>query len=200
MRISTEQRQQNEARIRTAIDRLLAGDILPGGKCDIKTLAREAAVDRAAFYGTRPYAHLREEFETRLKACVLTCRVTSGGLLEDGVPGCGGAGAAFGPSGSGFGGFWRPGWRAGKRGQASEIPADPAGAQFSLRAAAFPALAVVFGCWPGEAELGEGGDDQPGPAGDLLRVAQRRLVPAQGVLGEPVGVLGVETGGGRPAR
>jgi hypothetical protein len=67
MRISTEQRQQNETRIRAAIDRLLAGDIPPGGKCDVKTLAREAAVDRAAFYGTRPYARLREEFETRLR-------------------------------------------------------------------------------------------------------------------------------------
>jgi hypothetical protein len=31
----------------------------PGGTCDIKTLAREAAVDRTAFYGTRPYAHLQ---------------------------------------------------------------------------------------------------------------------------------------------
>lgn len=68
MRISTEQRQENEARIRAAIDRLLAGNIPPGGKCDVKTLAREAAVDRAAFYGSRPYARLREEFETRLKA------------------------------------------------------------------------------------------------------------------------------------
>jgi hypothetical protein len=68
MRISTEQRQYNETRIRAAIDRLLSGDIPPGGKCDIKTLAREASVDRAAFYGTRPYAHLREEFETRLQA------------------------------------------------------------------------------------------------------------------------------------
>jgi hypothetical protein len=67
MRISAGQRQQNEARIRAAIDRLLAGDIPSGGKCDIKTLAREAAVDRAAFYGTRPYAHLREEFEARLQ-------------------------------------------------------------------------------------------------------------------------------------
>ena len=33
-----------------------------------QTLALAAAVDRAALYGTRPYAHLREEFETRLKA------------------------------------------------------------------------------------------------------------------------------------
>jgi chromosome segregation ATPase len=68
MRISAEQRQHNENRIRAAIDRLLSGDIPPGGKRDVKTLAREAAVDRAAFYGTRPYARLREEFEARLQA------------------------------------------------------------------------------------------------------------------------------------
>ncbi|WP_240634211.1 MULTISPECIES: hypothetical protein [Streptomyces] len=37
-------------------------------KCDIKTLAIEAAVDRTAFFGTRPYAHLRVEFERRLQA------------------------------------------------------------------------------------------------------------------------------------
>ncbi len=37
-----------------------------GGKCDIKTLAVTAGVDRTAFYGTRPYAHLRTEFEQRL--------------------------------------------------------------------------------------------------------------------------------------
>lgn len=68
MRLSAEQRQHNETRIRDAIDRLLRGDIPPGGKCDIKTLAAAAAVDRTAFYGSRPYAHLREEFETQLEA------------------------------------------------------------------------------------------------------------------------------------
>ncbi|WP_319326432.1 hypothetical protein [Streptomyces sp. PA03-2a] len=51
-----------------AMDRLLRGEIPPGGKGDTKTLAREAGVDRAAFYGTRPYAHLRTEFERRLQA------------------------------------------------------------------------------------------------------------------------------------
>ena len=66
MRISAEQRRHNETRIRTAMDRLLRGQIPPGGRCDITTLAREADVDRTAFYGTRPYAHLREEFEQRL--------------------------------------------------------------------------------------------------------------------------------------
>jgi hypothetical protein len=42
VRISAEQRRQNEMRVRTAMDRLLRGQIPPGGKCDIKTLAREA--------------------------------------------------------------------------------------------------------------------------------------------------------------
>lgn len=68
MRISAQQRQHNEQRIRAAMDRLLRGDIPAGGSCDIKTLAAQANVDRTAFYGSRPYAHLREEFEARLQA------------------------------------------------------------------------------------------------------------------------------------
>jgi hypothetical protein len=68
MRITAAQRTENENRIRTVMDRLLRGEILPGGRCDIKTLAIEADVDRTAFYGTRPYSHLREEFEHRLQA------------------------------------------------------------------------------------------------------------------------------------
>lgn len=50
------------------MDRLLRGEIPPGGKCDIKTLACEAGVDRTAFYGTRPCTDLRVEFERRLQA------------------------------------------------------------------------------------------------------------------------------------
>jgi chromosome segregation ATPase len=68
VRISTEQRQENERRIRDVMSRMLSGQIPAGGKCDVKTLAREAKVDRTAFYGTRPYTHLREEFETQLQA------------------------------------------------------------------------------------------------------------------------------------
>ena len=50
------------------MDAILSGDLPPGGKCDTSTIARESGVDRTAFYGTRPYAALREEFETRLSA------------------------------------------------------------------------------------------------------------------------------------
>ena len=54
MRLSRQQLADNEAKIRAAMTRLLNGDIPPGGKCDIKTLAGEAGVDRTAFYGSRP--------------------------------------------------------------------------------------------------------------------------------------------------
>lgn len=49
------------------MDRLLRGDVSPDGRCDIKTLANEAGVDRTSFYGARPYTHLRIEFERRLQ-------------------------------------------------------------------------------------------------------------------------------------
>lgn len=68
MRITASQRQANENRIRAAIDRILRGDIPTDGGRDVKTLAHESGVDRTAFYGTRPYAHLRIEFEQRLAA------------------------------------------------------------------------------------------------------------------------------------
>ncbi|MEV0414937.1 hypothetical protein AB0I68_30095 [Streptomyces sp. NPDC050448] len=67
MRITAARRTENENRIRTVMDRLLRGEIPPGGRCDIKTLPIEAGVDRSAFYDTRPYSHLREEFERRLQ-------------------------------------------------------------------------------------------------------------------------------------
>jgi hypothetical protein len=69
-RLGRETRARNEAAIRTAMDRLLRGDIPPGGGCDLKTLALQAGVPRTGFYpkGGRPgpYQHLAEEFERRL--------------------------------------------------------------------------------------------------------------------------------------
>jgi predicted nuclease with TOPRIM domain len=62
-RVSQQQRNQIESRIRAATDRLLRGDIPNGGGCDVKTLAEEAGVTRAALYST--YLHLKEEFEAR---------------------------------------------------------------------------------------------------------------------------------------
>jgi uncharacterized protein (DUF3084 family) len=76
-RISDSDRARNEDAIRAAMDRLLRGDLPPGGKCDLKTLALESGVTRTGFYpkknrdgSTRPgpYQHLAEEFERRLVA------------------------------------------------------------------------------------------------------------------------------------
>ena len=96
---------------------------------------------------------------------------------------------SFGAAGACPGGFWRAGRGAGQRDQAIKIAADAAGGEPAGLAAPFPGQAVVFGEGAGQAQLGDRGDDQPGPAGHLPRVAQRGVVPAQGVLGEPVGVL-----------
>ncbi|MET8249399.1 hypothetical protein ABZV31_36550 [Streptomyces sp. NPDC005202] len=63
---SPEQRDQIERRIRAAIDRLLSGQIPTGGSCDVKTLAREAGISRAALY--RTWGHLKDEFEKRRAA------------------------------------------------------------------------------------------------------------------------------------
>ena len=67
MRLSRQQLLDNETKIRTVMSRLLNGDLPTSGKYDIKTLAREAGADRTAFYGSRPYAHLRTEFGQRLE-------------------------------------------------------------------------------------------------------------------------------------
>jgi len=66
MRVSEEQRSRIEQRIRAAADTLLRGDIPPGGKLDITTLARQAGVSWAALY--RSYPHLKTAFELRIRA------------------------------------------------------------------------------------------------------------------------------------
>ncbi|GAA1959318.1 hypothetical protein [Catenulispora subtropica] len=76
-RISGEARVRNEQAVRAAMEALLAGQIPPGGKADLKTLAELAGVTRTGFYSKKnrdgterpgPYQHLAEEFERRLKA------------------------------------------------------------------------------------------------------------------------------------
>ncbi|MFC9201317.1 hypothetical protein ACFT79_09360 [[Kitasatospora] papulosa] len=76
-RITEETRRRNEAAVRAVMDRLLAGDVPEGGKCDIKTLAALAGVSRTGFYPKTnrdgssrpgPYQHLAEEFERCIAA------------------------------------------------------------------------------------------------------------------------------------
>jgi DNA repair exonuclease SbcCD ATPase subunit len=74
-RLTEEDKGRNEAAIRAAMERILNGNLPPGGKTDLKTLAAVAGVTRTGFYpkknrdGTpRPgaYQHLAEEFERRV--------------------------------------------------------------------------------------------------------------------------------------
>jgi chromosome segregation ATPase len=62
-RLDQQTRAQKEATIRAAMDRILRGELPPGGKCDVKTLATASGITRAALYST--YLHLKEEFERR---------------------------------------------------------------------------------------------------------------------------------------
>jgi hypothetical protein len=75
-RITDTDRTRNEAAVRAAMERLLRGDVPPGGKCDLKTLATLAGVIRTSFYPKKhragtprhgPYEHLAEEFEQRMQ-------------------------------------------------------------------------------------------------------------------------------------
>src|SRR5215469_6683032 len=118
--------------------------------------------------------------------------ILSGGFLDHVIARGLGAAAAFGAAGSGSGGFRRAGRGAGYRGQAGEIAADAAGGEPAGLAAAFPGQAVVPGEGAGQAQLGDRGDDDPGPAGELGGGAQGGLVPSQSGLSEPVSVLHIE--------
>ena len=64
MRVPDEQRRAVEQRIRAAAAGLLAGNIPPGGHCDITTLARQAGVSRATLY--RSYPNLKQQFEQQI--------------------------------------------------------------------------------------------------------------------------------------
>ena len=64
MRVADAQRREIEQRIRAAAAGLLAGNIPPGGHCDITTLARQAGVSRATLY--RSYPHLKQQFEQQI--------------------------------------------------------------------------------------------------------------------------------------
>ncbi|MGC0422765.1 hypothetical protein [Embleya sp. AB8] len=84
--ITDTNRARNEQAIRAAMDRLLKGELPPGGRCDLKTLAAEAGVTRTGFYAKKdrdgtirpgPYQHLADEFSRRLKA------LHEGGRLTD---------------------------------------------------------------------------------------------------------------------
>ncbi|MCX4573539.1 hypothetical protein OHB41_10160 [Streptomyces sp. NBC_01571] len=75
-RLTEDDKDRNEAAIRTAMDQILSGNLPPGGKADLKTLAALAGVARTGFYPRRnrdnsprpgAYQHLAEEFERRVK-------------------------------------------------------------------------------------------------------------------------------------
>ena len=96
------------------------------------------------------------------------------------------------PSGAGTGGFRRAGRAGGLWADVQEVAADADGSERVRGAGLFPGTAPVSGEWAGEAELGVGGEDQPGPAVGGFRRADLRGGPAEGLFEQAEGVLDVE--------
>src|SRR3954453_6457899 len=67
-------------------------------------------------------------------------------------------------SGSRVAGFRRTGRQGDLRPEGGKSAADPGGGQSPGRAGSFPGAAQIHGELTGQAQLGVGGDDQPGPA------------------------------------
>ncbi|WP_309238999.1 hypothetical protein [Streptomyces lunaelactis] len=75
-RLNEQDKARNEAAVRAAMERILRGDLPPGAKADLKTLAELSRVTRTGFYAKRnrdgtsrpgAYQHLAEEFARRLQ-------------------------------------------------------------------------------------------------------------------------------------
>jgi len=116
----------------------------------------------------------------------------SGGLFDRGVAGAWPGAAAFGASGAGSAGFWWTGWGAQCGGGAPKPSSDAGGGEPAGFEPAFPGQSLVFDQAAGQAQLGVGGEDDPGPEVGLFGGAQTWCGPAQGVLEEPEGVFDVE--------
>jgi hypothetical protein len=76
-RLNAQDKASNEAAVRAAMEQILRGDLPPGGKADLKTLAQLSGVTRTGFYAKRnrdgtsrpgAYQHLAEEFTARVQA------------------------------------------------------------------------------------------------------------------------------------
>src|SRR5271166_4266024 len=95
-------------------------------------------------------------------------------------------------------GSWFAGFRCRCEGGqcAVDVPeslADPGGGQAAGRGGALPGQAEVFGDAAGEPELGQGGQDQPGPPVGGGGVAEPGAGPAEDLLEEPECVFDIET-------
>ena len=106
---------------------------------------------------------------------------------------------SFGASWAGGSGFWWTGWGAQCWGKSSKLSSDAGGGESAGFALSFPWEAEVVDEVSGEAELGVGGEDEPGPAVGLFGGAQRGGPPAEGVLEELRRCVRCRSGAGSPA-
>jgi hypothetical protein len=75
----------------------------------------------------------------------------------------------------------------------AEPSSHAGGGEFAWFGGSFPGATEVLGEGPGEAELGVGGDDQPGPQVGGVGIPDLGDGPAEGLLEQPERVLQVES-------
>src|SRR5450759_2955163 len=96
----------------------------------------------------------------------------SGCLFDGWVAGSGWAAGAFRSSGAGRVGFWRTGWCTDGCSKSTKSSSDASRGELAAITGPFPGQSDVFDEAPGQAELGVGADDEPGPAVGLFGCAQ----------------------------
>src|SRR5512139_53809 len=110
------------------------------------------------------------------------------------MAGCGGPVDGAGWASWAWGGGFRCPRRVGDLRSDVPKPSTHAGrGEPAWRNGSFPRTAQIGGDVAGEAELGVGGDDQPGPAVGGGRVAQPGCGPAQSLFEQTEGVFQVES-------
>jgi len=115
------------------------------------------------------------------------------GCFSDGLDGCFSAVfSAFGASGAGSGGFRRSRGMDRCPADAAIVCPDSCGRQQCGSYRLLPRQSVVSCNRPSKAELGVGGDDQPGPSVSRCRAAQMWPCPPQGLFQKPEGVLQIK--------
>src|SRR5215207_383506 len=166
------------------------------GRCLVASTRLKGLLRFAGASGAQLNLELRRSLSTKFADHLPRFSVIAN--LERRVADSGAGGPALGPAWGAPRGFRRGGRRPQHAQQARKPPADPVGRQLPGRAGPLPRQPLIGDELAGQAQLGVGGDHQPGPPLRLLGVAHPRGGPAEGLFTEPDGVLAVEPAGVGP--
>ncbi len=118
--------------------------------------------------------------------------VALGGLLQGRIAGCAPRSSTLGTSRRATAGFWCIHWSVQHNQKLRKPPTHPVGRQLALFQGTLPWQSLVGDAGTSQAELRIGREDQPTPAISLVRVADPRHRPVQGLLEEADGMLHIK--------